>query len=224
VLLLFASACRADGFGGDLGIASDEVLRGQTQSDHQASPQADLHYSSRDGFYGGLSVVGVRRGDRDSVGAGLIPYLGYQQRLGDDWSASLVARHYEYPGYRPRNVYDYEEFAAAVTWRDLIVGTVMMSPKAYFVDSEGNYGRGPVYTYELSGRLPLPLGLSANVGAGYYNLHGAIDVGYAYWSVGLGKQWRSWNFDVRYIGTDSTAKRRFDLAENRVVVSALWLF
>jgi uncharacterized protein (TIGR02001 family) len=223
VLLLSASACRADGFGGDLGIASDEVLRGRSQSDHQASPQADLHYS-RGGYYGGLSAVGVRRGADSAAGAGLIAYLGYQQRLGDHWSASLVARHYDYPGYLRRNLYNYEEFAATVAWRDLIVATVMVSPKANLVDSEGNYGNGPAYTYELSGRQPLPLGFSANAGVGYYNLHHELGIGYAYWSAGLGKQWRSWNFDVRYVGTDSTAKRHFELAENRLVFSALWLF
>jgi uncharacterized protein (TIGR02001 family) len=223
VLLVFASVCRADGFGGDIGVASDEVLRGLSQSDHQVSPQADLHYS-RWGFYGGVSAVGVRRGPNDSPGAGLIAYLGYQQRFTDDWSATIAARHYDYPGYQRRSLYDYEEYAISAAWRERIVATVMASPDVFSSDY-GNYGRGPAYTYELSGRQPLARGFSANAGAGYYNLHAQIGTGYAYWSTGLGKQWRSWNFDARYVGTDSTAKRQFDrYAENRVVLSALWFF
>lgn len=224
VLLLLASACRADGFGGDVGVASDEVYRGLSQSDHQLSPQADLHYS-RWGIYGGVSAVGVRRGPNASVGAGLIAYLGYQQRFGDDWSASVAARHYDYPGYNPRSLYDYDEFALSAAWREQIVASVMASPNVYFYDFYGNYGRGPAYTYELSGRQPVGRGFSVNAGGGYYNLHSQIGTGYAYWSAGMGKQWRSWDFDARYVGTDSTARARFgQFAENRVVLSALWLF
>jgi hypothetical protein len=60
---------------------------------------------------------------------------------------------------------------------------------------------------------------------GYYDLDRQIGTGYAYWSGGISKQWHSLNFDARYIGTDETAKRRFgDFAENRVVLSLLWLF
>jgi uncharacterized protein (TIGR02001 family) len=218
------SVCRADGFGGELGIASDEVFRGLTQSDNQASPQADLHYTLS-GWYGGVSAVGVRRGGDESAGVGLIGYLGYQQRFGDDWSASIAARHYDYPGYRQRNYYDYDEAAVSVSWRELIVATVMASPNVFFIDFYGHNGRGLAYTYELGGRYPLPQGFCLNAGVGYYNLDRQIGTGYTYWSAGISKQWRSLNFDVRYVGTDDTAREHFEqFAENRVVLSALWLF
>jgi uncharacterized protein (TIGR02001 family) len=224
VLLLLVSACRADGVGGDAGIASDEVFRGLSQSDHQLSPQLDLHYSFS-GWYAGVTALGVRRGPYDSVGAGLIAYLGYQYRISDDWSTSLAARHYDYPGYQFRDDYDYEEGALSVSWRELIVATVMAAPDVFFADLQGHHGRGPAYTYEIGGRLPLVLGLCANAGIGYYNLDHQIGTGYAYWSAGISKQWRSVNFDVRYVGTDETARRRFEqFAENRLVLSALYLF
>jgi uncharacterized protein (TIGR02001 family) len=229
VLGVFASACcapvcRADGFGGDAGIASDEVFRGLTQSDNQASPQVDLHYSLS-GWYAGLSAVGVRRGGDESASVGLIAYLGYQRRFDDDWGASLAVRHYDYPGYRQRSYYDYEEAAVSVNWRELIVATVIAAPDVFFVDFYGHRGRGPAYTYELSGRYPLPQGFGLNAGAGFYDLSRQIGTGYAYWSAGISKQWRSLNFDVRYVGTDGTARERFEqFAENRVVLSVLWLF
>jgi uncharacterized protein (TIGR02001 family) len=224
VLLLFASACRADGFGGDLGIASDEVFRGLTQSDNQASPQVDVHYSLS-GWYAGVSALEVRRGPSESVGAGLIGYLGYQQRFGDDWSASVAARHYDYPGFQLRNYYDYEEGALTVSWRELIVASFMASPDVYFADFQGRSGRGPAYTYEIGTRYPLPQGFCANLGIGYYNLDRQIGSGYAYGSAGISKQWHSLNFDARYVATDETARRRFEVfAENRVVLSVLWLF
>ncbi|HWW20287.1 MAG TPA: TorF family putative porin [Steroidobacteraceae bacterium] len=223
-LLLLVSVCHADGIGGDVGISSDEVFRGLSQSDHQWSPQLDLHYSFS-GWYAGLTAVGVRRGQYESVRAGLIAYLGYQYRLNDDWAMSLAARHYDYPGYPYRHYYDYEEGALSVSWRELIVATVMASPNVYFADFQGRAARGPAYTYEIGGRLPLAYGFCANAGVGYYNLDRQIGTGYAYWSTGISKQWRSVNFDLRYVGTDETATRRFEqFAENRLVFSALYLF
>jgi uncharacterized protein (TIGR02001 family) len=223
-LLLLVSVCRADGLGGDVGVASDEVFRGVSQSDHQLSPQLDLHYSYS-GWYAGVTVIDVRRGPYDSVGAGLIAYLGYQYRISDDWSASLAARHYDYPGDQFRKYYDYEEGAVSLSWRELIIATVMASPDVYFSDFQGRSGRGAAYTYEIGGRLPLVQGFCANAGGGYYNLDREIGIGYAYWSAGISKQWRSVNFDLRYVGTDETARRRFEqFAENRLVLSALYLF
>jgi uncharacterized protein (TIGR02001 family) len=224
LLLSMASASRADGLGGDLGVASNEVFRGLSQSDNQISPQADLHYTQAR-WYAGVSAVGVRRGSNYAVGAGLIAYLGYQQRFGEDWNGSVVLRHYDYPGFQFRSLYDYEELGVSFGWRERIVATVIASPDVYFADLRGNYGRGAAYTFELSSRQPLPYGFSANAGLGYYDLQHQIGTGYAYGSIGLGRQWRAVDFDLRYVGTNATAKRRFDgFADNRVILSMLWLF
>jgi uncharacterized protein (TIGR02001 family) len=223
-LLLLVSVCHADGLGGDVGVDSDEVTRGLSFSDHQLSPQVDLHYSLS-GFYAGVTAVGVRLLPFESVGVGLIGYLGYQYRLSDDWATGLAARHYDYPGYRLRNDYDYDEGALSLSWRELIVATVTASPDVFAFDAQGRYGRGAAFSYELGGRLPLARGFCANAGIGYYNLDRQIGIGYSYFSAGISKQWRSVNFDVRFVGTNTTAKQRFDgVAENRVVLSALYLF
>jgi uncharacterized protein (TIGR02001 family) len=224
LLLLLASVCHADGLGGDVGIASDEVLRGLTQSDHQASPEADLHYNLS-GWYAGASAMEVRRGAYDSPGVGLVAYLGYQYRFSDDWSAGLTARHYDYPGYRYRNNYDYEEGVLSVSWRDLITASVVASPDTFVADRHGHYGSGAAYSYEIGSRLPLAYGFCANAGLGFYDINRQIGTGYAYGSAGISKQWHSVNFDLRYIGTDDTAKRRFgSYAENRLLFSVLYLF
>jgi hypothetical protein len=71
----------------------------------------------------------------------------------------------------------------------------------------------------------LPLGLSGVAGLGYYDLRRQIGTGYAYWSAGLERRWGRWAFDLRYVGTDTTARQHFeDDAGDRVVLSALWLF
>ena len=75
-------------------------------------------------------------------------------------------------------------------------------------------------------RSRLPLGHGAiDGGVGYYDLRSQVGFGYAYWSAGVGKQWRNWQVAVRYIGTDAQARHLFQtLAGNRVVGSVAWLF
>jgi uncharacterized protein (TIGR02001 family) len=214
----------ADGIGGDVGFATDNVFRGLSQSDHQVSPEGDLHYTYS-GWFAGVTAEEVRRGAYDSLGADLIGYLGYQRRLGDDWSASLTARHYDYPGYEHRSYYDYDEGALSVSWREFVVANLIASPNVYFADRLGHHGRGAAITYEVAGRLPLLEGFSANAGLGYSDINQEIGTGYAYGNLGISKQWHSVNFDLRYVGTDQNARHRFGpTAENRLLFSVLYLF
>jgi uncharacterized protein (TIGR02001 family) len=224
-LWLFVAGTRADGLGGAVGLASDDVLRGLTESEHQLSWQGDLHYN-RSGWYGGVTGFGVRRGLDESAGVGLTVYAGYDTQLTDDWRAGLALRHYDYPGYTKRNNYDYDEAALTLDWRERLVASVSASPDVYAVDYYGHYGRGAAFTYELSARQPLPWWeLSVNAGVGYYDLQRQVGTGYVYWSAGASKQWNSLQLDLRYIGSSEEAEAHFhDLAENRLVFSALWLF
>jgi len=211
------------GLGGSLGLASDDVFRGVTQSDGQPSPQGDLH-AIVGPWYAGVSAEDVRRDD-ERAGAELIGYLGLQQPLGDDWTGRATLRHYDYPGNRYRSRYDYDELGLSLSWRERIVVTVIASPDTYFRDYLGNYGSGKAFCYELVGRQPLPAAFAAVAGVGYYDLRQQIGTGYAYWSAGVERRWRSCAFDLRYVGTDATAREHFqDDAGNRVVLSAFWLF
>jgi uncharacterized protein (TIGR02001 family) len=223
--LLYVAASQADGLGGAVGAASDQVLRGLTESYHQVSWQGDLHYAQR-GWVGGVSAYGVRRGQDDSASVGLTAYAGFQQPLGQDWQASVMLRHYDYPGYSRRNTYNYDEAAVMASWRERIFASVTASPDTYAFSYYGGFGRGRAFTYEFSARQPLPWWqLSADAGGGYDDLHRQIDLGYFYWSAGISKQWRSFNLDLRYIGTDERARENFQvLATNRLVFSALWMF
>src|ERR1700761_2467285 len=90
-LWFYVSTAHADGLGGAVGAATDQVLRGLTQSDHQVSWQADLNYA-HGGWYGGLTGYGVRRGQQESSGVGLTAYTGYEQPFGDDWRGSAMVR------------------------------------------------------------------------------------------------------------------------------------
>ena len=223
-LLGLAAAAHAQGLGGALGLATDDVFRGLSLNDAQLSAQLDLHDVVGQ-WYGGLSAEGVRRGHNADAGAELIAYAGYQYRLGNDWTNQVTLRHYDYPGNPHRTRYNYDELGVSFAWRERIVLTVIGSPDTYSADYQGNHGSGAAFCYELVARQPLPRGLSAIAGLGYYDLQRQVGTGYAYWSAGLEHRWRSWAFDLRYVGTDATARHHFEHdAGDRGVLSAFWLF
>jgi uncharacterized protein (TIGR02001 family) len=110
LLLSLARLADAQSLGGSLGVATDDVFRGLSQSDSQISPQADLH-AVLGPWYGGVSAEEVRRGVDERAGGELIAYAGYQQRLAEDWTGRVTLRHYDYPGDALRSRYNYDELA-----------------------------------------------------------------------------------------------------------------
>lgn len=221
---LLIGQARAADLDGSLGVSSDNVFRGLTQSRGQASVQVE-GYLTATHWFGGLAVESVRRPRDGSAGAEAIGYLGYQQLLSEDWRGALSLRHYDYPGNARRSRYAYDELSAAVSWRQRVTLELIGSPDTYTAAGNDRYGRDSAFAIELTGRQPLPYGLAADLGIGFYDLHEQIGAGYTYWSAGIGRQWRSWQAGLRYIGTDAQARHLFRYAAgDRLVVSAAWFF
>ncbi|MGH8232266.1 MAG: TorF family putative porin [Steroidobacteraceae bacterium] len=223
-MLALSAAAHGDGLGGSIGVATDDVYRGVSYSDGQLSPRGEVH-GQLGSWFAGLSAEEIRRGLNRQAGAEVIAYLGYQWRLNDDWSAQLTLRHYDYPGNTFRTQYNYDELGVSLGWRERVVLTAIASPDTYSHDYLGNFGNGAAYAYEIAARQPLPAGLSAIAGLGYYDLRREIGIGYLYGSVGLERRWRSLAVDLRYVDTDGSAKQHFeDDAGSRVVLSVFWTF
>jgi uncharacterized protein Gcw-chp len=142
--LLLARLADAQSLGGSLGVGTDDVFRGLSQSDGQISPQGDLH-AVLGPWYGGVSAEEVRRGVDQRASAELIAYAGYQQRLAEDWTGRVTLRHYDYPGDGLHGRYDYDELALSLAWRERLIVTAVASPDTYFRDYDGNYGSGPAW-------------------------------------------------------------------------------
>lgn len=225
---LFATLATAAAHGADvqgsLGASSDDVFRGISLSDEQPSWLADVHASDTQ-WFGGIAADMVRLRPGDATAVQAIGYLGYQHALGQSWNGTLNVRHYDYLGSPDRSRYEYDELGATLSWQDQLFVRLIGSPDTYEVDDYHRYGRGEAFAAELSGRQPLPYGLTLQPGIGYYDLSEELGAGYLYWSLALAKQWDAWAFTVSYIGTDSTARRLFgSLAGDRLVASAVWSF
>ena len=212
------------GVDGTLGASSDNVFRGLSQSDGQASLFADAHLSA-DPWFLGLSAESIRHRPDPSAGAELIAYGGYQLPLADSWSAVVELRHYDYPGNSQRSRYDYDELSAAVSWQQRLTLAVIASPDTYAAARYERYGSGAAFAAELSAEQPLPHALSAEAGVGYYDLQQEVGAGYAYWDLGLSRQWSSWELALRYVGTDAIARHLFGAeAGDRIIASLQWFF
>ena len=235
------------GLGVAVGVSSDDRWRGLSQSAGDPSVQVDLHYI-RTSWYGGGSAEAVRRPTDRLLGAELIVYGGYEWTWSNQLSASLTLRHYDYPQFSRR----YDELAASMLWGTFLrtsvtgspdtpalqyAGPAMQSSYRYrdprysdpgygdpgYGDPGYRGGRRLAFSYELAARLPLPFGLYAGAGIGYYDVHRQAGEGYGYGSIGVGGQWHDWDLDLRYIGTDARARALFGTAASSgLSATVLW--
>jgi uncharacterized protein (TIGR02001 family) len=225
--LLLCGLAHAQGLGGAIGVATDDVYRGVSRSDGQASLQADAHDAFGRGYVG-LSGESVRRGRDEHATAELLLYASYEPLLTDDWAGTVQLRRYQYPGEAGRAQFNYDELGLALEWRTRLTASLVLSPDTYAFTAYGGQatsGSGAAYDYSLLWHQPLEAGWAAGAGVGYYDLRGAIDAGYAYWSANLTYQLDGWSLDLRYIDTDQRARQLFgDHAGERVVAAVLWSF
>lgn len=219
-------AARAQGWGGSLGLSSDYVYRGQTQSDNQPAVQADLHYYAPSGWFAGLWTSSVKRSPFDSTSAEFDPYLGVQWPFAGDWSARVEAVRHQYPWNNSERHYNYDEVSGTLAYSDRAFVTVAFSPDAGVEARSGNVSGRATLSYDLALHQPLPHAFSLNAGVGYYDLRWSVDTGYVYWNAGIGYDFGRVQLDLSYVGTDSTARRLFydQMAVNRPMATLLWHF
>lgn len=222
--LALAGPARAHSVGGSIGVASEYIYRGVSQSDGDPSAQVDVHYYGQQNWYAGLWAASVRRGE-DHTTAELNAYLGYNFAIAADWNGSLSLVHYDYPWNHPRRSYAYDELTATLAYGDRVFVSVAASPDTSFERSYDRTARSAAFAYDLALHQPIFRGLSADAGVGYYDVRRQLDAGYAYYSTGLGYRWRSLQLQLLYIGTNPTAKRLFyEDAAHQWTLAALWRF
>ena len=223
--LAAAPALAAEGWGGSVGVVSDYVYRGLTQSDNRPALQGDLHYYSAGGWFAGGWVSSVKRSPLVSTSAELDAYLGHAWSGASPWSARLFAVHHAYPWDDPGH-YDYTELSGSLAYADRAAVTVSFLPDASY-DGPGHSVSGrAALSYGLALHQPLWRALSANAGAGYYDMRWLAHSGYVYWNAGLAYAWGPLQLDLSWIGTGHTARELFygEAPANRLVGTVLWRF
>ncbi|MDP3400156.1 MAG: TorF family putative porin [Brevundimonas sp.] len=188
----------------NIGVVTDYVFRGFSQSDEDLALQGGIDVGV-DGFYVGGWASTVDFGDGTDAEVDI--YGGYRTQLaGFDVDIGAVA--YLYVGQPSAADYDYIELKAAASRAigPATVGVVTYySPDFFGVDEEAFYA-------EVKSSFALSPSLTASGALGHQSLD--VNDDYATWNVGLTYAFPSlFSLDVRYHDTDTTGP----LGEERVV-------
>ncbi len=212
-----------------MGVTSDYIAYGISQTRGEPAIQADLHYrktlnATGSGIFAGAWASSLNSNRRSNAEVELDVYLGAMWSLAPRSSAAVTVTHYAYPGDSSRPRYDYDEIAATYTFSDRVFATMAWSPDTrrytYFATSRCCRS----LSYELEVQQPVRFGISLSAGAGYADL--AERPGYGFWNAGLSRMLGPVQLDVSYYGTDSHAEWLFgdNVAGSRWAASALWRF
>jgi hypothetical protein len=178
--------------GGELGITSDAIYRGLSESFGRPALLVDLHASTEAGTFAGVFSVGTftstsnRAAPHDSL-AELTGYLGQRFKVGGSWSAQLTLYEHHYPDGFPG---DYQEVSASLSYLDLWSFSVSAIPNAprYTPPIVTNptsgtllpirTGRYPAWVAATQLQWLVTSGLFLTAGAGYYYMQGGSGAGY----------------------------------------------
>jgi len=106
----------------NVGMASDYVFRGISQTNHKPAIQGGFDYSHSSGFYAGTwasNVDWVSPALKDDNSMEWDFYAGYAGSINDDWSYNVGALYYYYPGKKIAGVDspDSLELYASIGWK-----------------------------------------------------------------------------------------------------------
>jgi hypothetical protein len=230
---LFATPlAQAKNCGGALGLSSENIYRGISQSDGRVSAFADVHCAVAQNWIAGIgaNTIHIPRGGADTQ---FTLYLDRRWRLDDDWSAKIGAIHYEPLHAENRAGFQYNELNVATGWRGRWLGTVAWSPRvgnAYIGAAAGFNGWLRVETawrQPIGGRFSLDAGLGYAHPSGtpphdyhYANMALNASIGDAYLS--LSRVWTSALF-FRYNEFDPAFEFTFP-SQQRWEGSLVWMF
>lgn len=201
----------------NVGMVSDYIFRGISQTQGQPAIQGGFDYSHSSGLYAGTwaSNVGwVTRSDysaKDNNNMEWDFYAGYKGAFADDFTYDLGAIEYYYPGDKNNNpTADSTEVYAAIGWKFITL-------KYNYAVSSHLFGwtdptmtkktRGSGYI-DLSANYDLGEGWGVNAHVGHQDIKNYADASYTDWKLGVTKDVGFGVVGLAYTTTDA----KFDSA------------
>jgi uncharacterized protein (TIGR02001 family) len=215
--LLAVGSANAGELSGDVGVVSDYVFRGVSQSDEDPALQAGLSFTFESGFYVGTWASQVDFGTEADFEVDL--FAGYGFTIGDSVEADVQVLRYVYPDDGKLNYY---ELIGSLTFDGLLTATLAYSDDIY------NSGRDGWYT-SLAYDFGLPHELTLTPQLGYTKFEGGVFGGsgesYVDYSLTLARDFGPVSASLAAIGTNSGGETLFGkLADDRVVLSVSYGF
>lgn len=218
-------------FAYNIGLYSQYIFRGLTQTGEEPALQGGVDYAHSSGFYAGAwasNISWLEDADLyDNSSLEVDIYGGYAAEIGETGIAYNVGLlQYLYPGDKKSGVK-----AAETTEVYGSLGYGWVTGKVSVVVSDGAFGfdnaDGTTYT-ELNANVPLPwYGLTASAHIGYQDFTGSgnSDFDYTDWKLGLSKGWDNGvNVGGFYTATDTKGKTRWTDASGQHLAKDQFVF
>jgi len=185
----------------NLGVVTNYIWRGVTQTDDKPAVQGGLDYGHESGLYLGTWLSNVDWGT-STPNYELDLYGGYGGEVGE-FSYDLSTIYYAYPD--AKDDADFWEIGASGSWKMLTLGvqyTVWGEANDAAFDSNDNYWYGTL-------EFPLPMDFTLGGTLGYYNFDNQDADDYTHWHLGLSREAGdfgtfSFNYDQNNGGDDNT--------------------
>jgi uncharacterized protein (TIGR02001 family) len=213
-------------FGGNIGLTSDYVYRGISQTAESPAVQGDVHYSTNGWTLGAWASHADLERDENGRASEIDLYVSRDWPLNDDWGLRVTASHYTYPNDPRVASYEYEELVTGVSFKSRLFATVAWTPNLTRYSNSGFVRNESALSYEIAAIQPFFEQLSGSAGIGYYDLPSTLRADYWFWNVGLAYSLGRTQIVVSYIDTDAAAAESFgyELTGSRWAGSVGWKF
>ena len=209
----------------NMGVTSDYVFRGISQSRNKPAFSAGVDYShTPSGFYAGTWASTISW-INDATDRTLYPtantpyeldlYAGMKGEIGGGFSYDAGAIHYFYPGHKLGKAPDAN---TTEVYGKIAYGPVSLKVNYALGDAFWTSNKAGSYYVDASGDFPVMEGLTLNLHAGRFEFKDAPGWSYSDWKVGLTKDFGNglsgalaatgtnaqnvgfWNFNTGYLG------------------------
>ncbi|HEY6451443.1 MAG TPA: TorF family putative porin [Steroidobacteraceae bacterium] len=192
-----------------LGVTSDYIFRGVSQTYDSAAVQLGATYLNPQGWFAGAWASNVNPYPHAGSSAELDLYAGITRPLGADFSTRIAYTRYSYlDDPRPAN-YNYDEIAVSAAYLDRLAATLSYEPDYSSYSTLGFAHSRPVGALELTAHWPLPNDLAVTAGVGYYDLQSMFGVSYWAGNAGLAYVRGRVTIELNRFFTNGTAGRLY---------------
>lgn len=198
----FAQDAEESNFSWNLGLTTDYVFRGMSQTSRDIAVQGGVDYSFGDsGFYTGLWTSNVDFGEFDGPTQELDMYIGYNTDIGESVNLDVMLTRYSYYGEKAGyGSSDYNEVIAKIGLKDVATLT------AGYTNDYANSGEDATYVaIGNSWEIASGYSIDANFGRSYFDGSDYND-----WSVGVTKSVDIGEISLRYHDTNLEGPRASD--------------
>lgn len=200
---------------GNVGLYSDYVFRGVSQTAEDPAIQGGFDYAHASGFYLGTWASNVETSDLNGANLEWDFYGGYSASAGDlGYNVGLLK--YYYPGQNAGADFDTLELYGGVTYKGFGV-KLSYNLDDYFGAADSD---GTLY-WDISYGANLPGGFALNLHYGITDADGAA-IDYRDWKIGVSKEIAGVVLGLAYTDTNKTfnsAKNGKEIGDGRLLLS-----